>query len=157
MFFLNQEINPANIKSRIKKQTHNKRTWTLNQKKKKKTWRSPDQKAWTKANTGKWRLTLTREEHRNQNTSTRSQLRENKKPKVQKPQSKPTENQIAKMSSQTPDLWNWNEERENIKPTPPPPLHHPPSPHPSQGQCEIKKDKKKTLTHHQMHKINGRS
>ena len=36
MFFLNQEINPANIKSRIKKQTHNKRTWTLNQKKKKK-------------------------------------------------------------------------------------------------------------------------
>ena len=43
-------------------------------------------------------------EHRNQNTSTRSQLRENKKPKVQKPQSKPTENQIAKMSSHTPDL-----------------------------------------------------
>ena len=65
-----------------------------------------------------------------------------------------TENQRAKMSPQTPDLWNWNEERENTKPTPPPPLHHPPSPHPSQGQCE---KKKKTFTHYQMHKINGRS
>ena len=43
-------------------------------------------------------------EHRNQNLGTRSQLRENKKPKVQKPQSKHTENQIAKMSPQTPDL-----------------------------------------------------
>ena len=48
-------------------------------------------------------MTQTREEHRNQNPGTRSQLRENKKPKVQKPQSKPTENQIAKMSPQTPD------------------------------------------------------
>ena len=44
------------------------------------------------------------EEHRNQNPGTRSQLRENKKPKVHKPQFKPTENQIAKMSSHTPDL-----------------------------------------------------
>ena len=35
MFFLNQEINPTNIKSRIKEQTQNKRTWTSNQKKKK--------------------------------------------------------------------------------------------------------------------------
>ena len=52
-----------------------------------------------------------------------------------------TENQRAKMSPQTLDLWNWNEERENTKPTPPPPLHHPPSPHPSQGQCEKKKKK----------------
>ena len=43
-------------------------------------------------------------EHRNQNPGTRSQLRENQKPKVQKPQSKPIENQIAKMSPQTPDL-----------------------------------------------------
>ena len=34
----------------------------------------------------------------------RSQLKENKKPKVHKPQFKPTENQIAKMSSHTPDL-----------------------------------------------------
>ena len=45
-------------------------------------------------------------EHGNQNPGTRSKLRENKKPKVQKPQSKPTENQIAKMSSQTPNLLN---------------------------------------------------
>ena len=43
-------------------------------------------------------------EHRNQNPGTRSQLRENRKAKVQKPQSKTTENQIAKMSPQTPDL-----------------------------------------------------
>ena len=32
-------------------------------------------------------MTQTREEHRNQNPGTRSQLRENQKPKVQKPQS----------------------------------------------------------------------
>ena len=44
------------------------------------------------------------QEHRNQNPGTRSQLRENQKPKVQKPKSKPTKNQIAKMSPQTPDL-----------------------------------------------------
>ena len=45
----------------------------------------------------------------------RSQLRENQKPKVQKPQSKPTENQIAKMSPQTPDLWNWTTENQRAK------------------------------------------
>ena len=43
-------------------------------------------------------------EHRNQNPGTRSQLRENQKPEVQKPQSKPTKSQIAKMSPQTLDL-----------------------------------------------------
>ena len=35
MFFLNQEINPTNIKSRIKEQTQNKRTWTSNLQEKK--------------------------------------------------------------------------------------------------------------------------
>ena len=113
-----------NIEFRIKEQTQNKRTWTSNKKKtknKKITWRSPNQRAWPKANTGKWRLTQTREEHRNQNPGTRSQLRENQKPKVQKPQSKPTENQIAKMSPQTPDLWNWTTENQRAKMGPPTP------------------------------------
>ena len=36
MFFLNQEINPANIKTRIKEQTRNKRTRTSNLQEKKK-------------------------------------------------------------------------------------------------------------------------
>ena len=103
MFFLNQEINPATTsnpesksKPRMKEHEHQ-RTWISNlqekektkKKKTKKTWTSPNQKAWTKANTGKWRLTQTQEEHRIQNPGMRSQLREN---------------QIAKMSPQTPDL-----------------------------------------------------
>lgn len=32
--------------------------------------------------------------------------------------------------------------RENTKQTPPPPFHHPPLPHPLQGQYKIKKGKK---------------
>ena len=107
---------PSNdIKFRIKEKTKIKEQEHQTYKKKKKTWTSPNQRAWTKANTGKWRLTQTREEHRNQNPGTRSQLRENQKPKVQKPKSKPTKNQIAKMSPQTPDLWNWTTENQRAK------------------------------------------
>ena len=85
MFFLNQEVNPANIKTRIKEQTHNKRTWTSNQKKNMK---SPNQRAWTKANTGKWRLTQTQEEHRNpalKNIEIKTQAREVNLEKIKNP------------------------------------------------------------------------